>query len=215
MLIGITGSICSGKSRVAAYWSRCFQLELIDLDAICKELLEPGQPGWLALRKHYGHRFFTSEGLLDRQQLRTSLFSDQLLRDEIDSILHPLARSRMQHRYRMAKKRSAKKTVVLVEIPLLFEAGWEREVDRIVVVYATGQTRCKRIVNRDQVTRNDAEQAMSIQWPLRHKIMAADHVIDNSTSWFNTCLQVVHFGRLYLEPPDRGRLRDHNGFNLV
>ncbi len=200
MLIGITGGICSGKTRVAAYWARCFTLELIDLDAICRKLLTREQPGWLALKKHYGNRFFTSAGHLDRPCFRTALFSDQALRKEINSILHPLAVAHMQDQYRRAKK-----SVVLAEIPLLFEAGWEHEVDRIVVVYAAGKTRCQRIVNRDQVTRNEAEQAMSIQWPLRRKIEAANHVIDNTTSWFNTCLQVMHLGRLYLAKPDKDR----------
>ena len=193
MLIGITGGICSGKSRVAAYWARCFQLELIDLDAICRELLAPGHPGWQALEEHHGHRFFTPEGLLDRQRFREELFSDQMLRNEIDAMLHPLARAQMHRQYRRAGKYP-----VLAEIPLLFEAGWEQEVDRIVVVYATGEIRCNRLVRRDKVSCRDAEQALSIQWPLRRKLLAADHGIDNSTSWFNTCLQVMHLGRLYL-----------------
>ena len=205
MLIGITGGICSGKSRVAAYWARCFQLELLDLDAICRELLTRKQPGWLALKKHYGQRFFTAGGLIDRPGFRAALFSDQVLRDEINSILHPLAGAHMKNQYHRVKNNRAKKSVVLVEVPLLFEAGWEQEVDRIVVVYATGKTRCKRIVSRDQVNRKEAEQAMSIQWPLRHKIMAADHVIDNSTSWFNTCLQIMHFGRLYSGTPNKDK----------
>ena len=194
MLIGITGGICSGKSRVAAYWARCFQLELIDLDAICKELLKPGQPGWQALKQLHGDRFFTTKGLLDRQRFRTELFSDQRLRKEIDAMLHPLARAQMHRQYQRAEKYP-----VLVEIPLLFEAGWQQEVDRIVVVYAAEEIRCNRIVHRDRVSRRDAEQAMSIQWSLRRKLMAADHGIDNSSSWFNTCLQVMHLGRLYLQ----------------
>ncbi|HHL32815.1 MAG TPA: dephospho-CoA kinase [Desulfobulbaceae bacterium] len=201
MLIGITGGICSGKSRVAAYWSRCFQLELIDLDAICRELLARDQPGWMALKKSYGHRFFTSDGHLDRSGFRTALFSDKALRDEVNSILHPLAGAHMQNLYHRAKK-----SVVLVEVPLLFEAGWEQQFDRIVVVYATGKIRCKRIVTRDRVNRNEAEQAISIQWPLRRKIEAADHVIDNTASWFNTCLRIMHLGRLYPGVPDKDRI---------
>ncbi len=198
-MIGITGGICSGKSRVAAYWARCFELKLIDLDVICRELLGREQPGWLAIKKHYGDRFFTSEDLIDRPNFRTALFSDQTLRDDINSILHPLAGANMQKQYYRAKR-----SVVLVEIPLLFEAGWEQDVDRIVVVYATGEIRRKRIVSRDQVNINAAEQAMSIQWPLRRKVLAADHIIDNSTSWFNTCLQIMHLGQFYSPNASQG-----------
>ncbi len=196
MLIGITGGICSGKSRVAAYWSRTFQIPCIDLDSICREILCKGQPGWLALEKRYGNRFFKEDGQLDRKGFRATLFNDQTLRREVDSLLHPLAGSRMRTQYLPLKQQ-----VVLVEVPLLFEAGWQDEVDRIVVVYATRQTRHARIIMRDQVSSGEAEQTLSIQWPLRQKIMAADHVVDNSGSWINTCLQIINLGRLYSPLP--------------
>ncbi len=192
MLIGITGGICSGKSRVAAYWSRVFQVPCIDLDAICRHLLAIRQPGWQALQKRYGNEYFASDGQLDRKRFRAAIFADQALREEIDSILHPLASVDMRAQYSRMDE-----PVVLAEIPLLFEADWGHDVDRIVVVYAGRQLRRSRIVLRDQVNGDEADQAISIQWPLMRKILAADHVIDNSGAWPNTCLQIIHLGNFY------------------
>lgn len=183
---------------MAAYWSRTFQVACIDLDSICREILGKGQPGWLVLEKEYGKRFFKEDGQLDRKSFRTTLFNDQALRREVDSLLHPLAGSRMRTQYLPLKQQ-----VVLVEVPLLFEAGWQYDVDRIVVVYAARQTRHARIIIRDQVSSGEAEQTFSIQWPLRKKVMAADHVVDNSGSWISTCLQIIHLGRLYSPLPHR------------
>jgi dephospho-CoA kinase len=193
MIIGITGGIGSGKSRVANYWSRVFDLSLIDLDKICRGLLTRGQPGWLALKKQFGSRFFQLDDHLDRSAFRQALFCEESLRDKVNDLLHPLAKSCMKKEF----QRNAD-TVVLVEIPLLFEAGWQQEVDKIVVVFADREARCARLMVRDGVTREEACQAMRIQLLLEEKIMAADNVVDNSGFWGDTCLQILHLGRLYI-----------------
>jgi dephospho-CoA kinase len=88
-------------------------------------------------------------------------------------------------------------SVILVEIPLLFEAGWQQEVDKIIVVFADQKKRCARLMVRDGLTENEAYQAMRVQWFLEEKIMVADNVVDNSGFWGDTCLQILHLGRVY------------------
>ncbi|HHD62857.1 MAG TPA: dephospho-CoA kinase [Desulfobulbaceae bacterium] len=193
MIIGITGGIGSGKSRVANYWSRVFDLSLINLDTICRQLLTKGQPGWLALKKQFGSRFFQLGNHLDRPAFRQALFCEESLRNTVDNLLHPLAKSCMKKELQRYAD-----TVVLVEIPLLFEAGWQQEVDKIVVVFADRETRCARLMVRDGVTRKEAYQALRIQLFFEEKIMAADNVVDNSGFWSDTCLQILHLGRLYI-----------------
>ena len=190
--IGITGGIGSGKSRVAAYWAARFGLSLINLDLLCRELLDQGQPGWQALAERFGDIFFLSDGSLDRAALRKALFSRPTLRREVDRLLHPLARRRMHTQVGQAGGE-----VVLVEIPLLFEAGWERDVDRIVLVFAHDRARIRRLVDRDAINGQDAARALASQWDLAKKIFAADHVIDNQGMWQDTCLQILHLARLY------------------
>lgn len=192
MIIGITGGIGSGKTRVAQFWSHYFNLPLLDLDDICKTLMEKGHPGWQVLRQRFGSRYFTQNGDLDRPAFRKALFNNQLLRKQVDSLLHPLARSSMQ-----GSLRQMDGSVFLVEIPLLFEAGWESEVDRVVVVYADLISRRWRIVTRDNVSEVESDLAIRSQTPLEQKVMTADHVIENSGPWAESCLQIIHLGRIY------------------
>jgi len=190
--IGITGGIGSGKSRVAAYWADKFDLSLINLDLLCQDLLQQNQPGWQALQQRFGDSFFHSDGSLDRPGLRNALFSRPDLRSEVDSLLHPLARQCMHDQIDQATGE-----VVLIEIPLLFEAGWQHDVDRIVLVYADEETRVRRLVNRDEIREAEAVRALSAQWDLSEKIFSAHHVVDNSGAWISTCLQILHLARLY------------------
>ena len=190
--IGITGGIGSGKSRVASYWAARFDLPLINLDHLCRDLLDQGQPGWQALAERFGDIFFHADGSLNRPALRKALFGRPTLRREVDSLLHPLARERMHDQVGQEDDE-----VVLVEIPLLFEAGWERDVDRIVLVFAHNTARITRLVDRDAISEQDASRALAAQWDLAEKIFAADHVIDNRGVWQDTCLQIRHLARLY------------------
>jgi len=190
--IGITGGIGSGKSSVAGYWAAQFNLPLINLDQICRELLVRDNPGWLALKEELPENFFHGNGDLDRKRLRRALFADSQLRARVDNLLHPLARSHMHGAVTRADA-----GVVLLEIPLLFEAGWEDDVDRVVLVYAHESARIHRVARRDSVPHHEAKQALAVQASLAQKIYAADHVIDNCDAWPDTCLQVRHLGRLY------------------
>ncbi len=193
MIVGITGGIGSGKSRVAGFWASFFDHPLLDLDILCRQLLDKEQPGWLALHKRFGHRFLDRNGCLDRGAFRSAIFADDSLRNEVNLLLHPLARSCMRKQCRQFENGT-----VLLEIPLLFEAGWQSDVDRIVVVYADTLTRSNRIMARDGVSAQECRCALDAQDSLEEKAMAADHVLDNSGPWVETWLQIMHLGRLYV-----------------
>jgi dephospho-CoA kinase len=89
--------------------------------------------------------------------------------------------------------------LVLVEIPLLFEAGWHKDVDAVLVVYARKAVRCLRIMRRDGVSRREASKAMVAQMDLREKADQADFLIDNSRAWTVTRSEVVSLGNLLSE----------------
>jgi len=184
--MGITGGIGSGKTRVCMYLADLCGLPVIDLDRICRQLLRFGQPGWQALKQELGKQFFYPSGGLDRNKFRQAVFADEQLRTIVDSIMHPLARDEM------ARQIAAIRGRVLIEIPLLFEAGWHGDIERIIVVYADITVRCRRVVQRDHVSLEQAQQAVSVQHCLLAKALQAHHVIDNSGSWGESCLQLRH-----------------------
>jgi len=190
-LIGITGGIGSGKSRVSRFWSSFANLPLINIDSVCAHLLDKGNAGWLAIQKEIDESFFLRDGQLDRKKLRIAIFSDAELRLHLNTLIHPLAFEKMFEAIRKYEK-----DTVLVDVPLLFEAGWEDHFDYRVVVFADSLLCCRRIVERDSVDSDEAARTISSQFSLPDKIMRADHVINNSGSWFSTILEIIHLARL-------------------
>ncbi|ADW18616.1 dephospho-CoA kinase [Desulfobulbus propionicus DSM 2032] len=188
-LLGITGGIGSGKSCVSRLLASYCLAPLIDVDQCCRHLLDIDQPGWLALRAAFGNAFLRPSGELDRVALRERLFSEPQFRQQVDGLLHPLARAAM-HRA-VASHRHA---LILVEVPLLYEAGWDNEMQAVLVVYARRGVQCCRIMQRDGVSRHKAAQAVAAQMDLREKAKRADYCIDNSGAWTRTRLQVIALG---------------------
>ncbi len=188
-LLGVTGGIASGKSSVSRLLSSYCQVPLVDVDQCCRHLLEINQSGWLALRAALGDSFFLQSGELDRSALRERIFADASIRWKVDTLLHPLARDAMRREVAVCTA-----PWVLVEIPLLYEAGWQSDVDAVLVVYARRGAQCCRIMRRDGGTRKMAIQAITAQMNLGDKVKQADYVIDNSVRWSSAREQVIALG---------------------
>jgi dephospho-CoA kinase len=191
VLIAITGGMGSGKSTVSRFWAAYMHLPRIDIDEVCRQLLVREMPGWHALRSLLPAAFFTARGELDRGRLRVALFADAVLRRQVNGLVHPLARERMLE---MAGQMAG--ATVLVDVPLLYEAGWQDQFDHNVVVYAEQAVCCRRLVTRDRITPEEALRSMAVQMALADKALLAGHVIDNSGCWLFARLQVAHLGRL-------------------
>jgi dephospho-CoA kinase len=191
-VIGITGGIGSGKSRVCSFLAEKYGFPLINLDSVCRDILQPQKAGWQALRDFLPDKYFRENGEIDRRHFRRQLFADSALRSRVDAVLHPLARRETEQRIAgvIAGPDADFDGPILVEIPLLFEAGWQGSVDLILVVYADISIRLQRIMQRDRVSEEQAKKAVAAQQCLREKAAAADYVIDNSGPWERTCSQI-------------------------
>ena len=194
-VVAITGGMGSGKSSVAAYLCEIGVARGLNADTICRRLLEPGASGWLAVGKAFGKRFFLADQSIDRSLLRKVLFEDQEFRCELNGLLHPLVRNEIISCIEKETGLFAQARFV-VEVPLLYEAQWEHDFSSVVVAYADEKTCLRRIMLRDRISEVEAEKAMGAQMPLQHKALLADHVIDNSGSWSDTCLQILHLQNL-------------------
>ncbi len=190
-LIGITGGIGSGKSMASCFLASFMRLPLIDIDKQCARLLEKGNAGWLEIRNEFGNAFFNHDNQLERKKLRTAIFSDPELRLQINNILHPLAFNKMVEDIKQCPGK-----VVLVDVPLLFEAGWEDYFDHRVVVYADDVQCCQRIVRRDGIDPDEARRTILSQIPLVDKVLRADHVINNSGCRISSLMEIIHLARL-------------------
>ena len=200
-VVAITGGMGSGKSSVAAYLCEIVGAKGLSADAVCRQLLEPGAFGWLSVRKAYGERFFLADQHIDRSLLRKVLFEDHEFRRELNTLLHPLVRNEIadcieKERAHLSEAESDAQARFVVEVPLLYEAHWEHDFSQVVVVYAEAEACRRRIMLRDLTSEAEAEKAITAQMSLPHKALLADHVIDNSGAWSDTCLQIVHLRNL-------------------
>jgi dephospho-CoA kinase len=194
--IALTGAMGSGKSLVAELF-REQGARTIDADQVSRRLLMPAAAGWCALRAEFGDRFFTADLTVDRQKLRAAIFSDEALRKKINAILHPLIRQAIADLCgeKVGLKADSADSAVrppitVVEVPLLFEVGWQNDFDLVIAVTADDGLCLDRIASRDDVGRAAAQAAFASQMSPAEKAVRADYVIDNSGSIDATARQV-------------------------
>ncbi len=193
-IVGLTGGSGSGKSAVASVWGERNNIEVIDADTVCRQLLDPEQEGWCILKDILNDEYFLQDKAINRPRLRKAIFGDDALRAQIDGAIHPLVRKVIAANIKDLAEKGL--NGFLVEVPLLFEAGWEEDFDEIVVVFAEREKCIQRLMERDKTTSNEAEAMIRSQLPLEDKIFRADHVIDNSGLWPDTCTQLIHLENL-------------------
>src|SRR5260370_4858342 len=174
MVIGLTGGIGSGKSRIAAAFARHGAV-IIDTDAIAREVVEPPSAVLDAIRYEFGSGVMTPQGRLDREALARIVFADPRQRDLLNQLTHPAIRERALERMR-AQPPDA--TVVVV-VPLLFESGFDRFCDTVVAVVADPEVRRERVAERDKATPASVDARMSPQLADDDYLRRAQHVIRN------------------------------------
>jgi dephospho-CoA kinase len=190
--IALTGGAGSGKSTVA----RMFQelgATVLDADAAAREAVQPGTSAWEKLRQAFGPEFFQADGSLDRPKMARLAFSDAKARETLNAILHPEI-SRLI-RERLEGLAAAGEHVVIVEVPLLFEAGLENAYDRIIVVYIDPAEQTRRLANRDGRSDQEIQGILAAQWPLTKKCQLAHYVVDNRGALEDTKKQVKNIWR--------------------
>ena len=192
MILGLTGTIGSGKSTVGKMLSALMSADILDTDQMCRQLLLPEQPGWLEMRKSWSARFFTESGHIDRVLLREAIFVDEKIRANLEEILHPLILKSLQSAIETV---NASRGILLVEVPLLFEKGWQDNFEHTVSVYVDHALCEKRVLQRDNVSLAQVRKILSSQKSPEEKAERADSVIDNSQTLSQTFVQVSQLYR--------------------
>ena len=186
MLIGITGSIGSGKSLVARLLADRLSVPVHNSDEICRRLLNRGEAGYRKLVETWGDRYLIGSGEVDRVVLRSAVFNDRTVRELLEDILHPLVRKELLE----VKTKGGLTKAQIAEVPLLFECGWQEDFDYIVCVTADHDLALQRVVDRDSVRPAEVEKITAVQLDPTTKIELSDYHIDNSGSMEDTENQV-------------------------
>jgi len=186
MIIGLTGTIGSGKSFIAAVLDE-FGAYVIDTDVIARAVVEPQTDGWRTIVERWGKDILAPDGTVDRKKLGEIVFASKAERGALNAILHPLIMQKMLEEMRNAP---AGAHVVLI-VPLLFEGGVQHLVDSVWVVTAPEEILVKRLMERDSITEEQALARIGAQMPQAEKIRMADVVIDNGGTLEQTREHVI------------------------
>lgn len=177
-IIGLTGGIACGKSTVSTEL-RARGAAIIDADALAHELSQPHQLLFNAYVQRFGREIVTENGTLDRAAIARRVFADPAVRAEVDAIAHPLIRMAAEERLRAA--RDENKRAAVLDVPLLFEAGWDALADETWVVALPREEQLARLLARDtSMDEGEARARIAAQMPLAEKCARADVIIDNS-----------------------------------
>lgn len=172
--IGLTGGIASGKSSVGRLLA-ARGLPLLDADVYAREMLAPGSLGAQAVLERYGAEVRAPGGEIDRAALGRIVFGDGAERRWLEDLVHPLVRKRFEAELR---ELAAEPLVVLV-VPLLFEARLEALCSEVWLVDCDETQQLQRLVARDGLSEADARARLAAQWPLSRKRQLADVVLNN------------------------------------
>jgi dephospho-CoA kinase len=178
LLVGLTGSIATGKSTVSAMFRR-LGCEIIDADLLAREVVAPGEPALARIIEEFGDGVLQPDGTLDRRKLGAVVFGDAARRKRLEEITHPAIRDRFLQRLAELQARGFD-GIVLWDAPVMIESGGYKAMDKLVVVATDEVTQAARLRARDAIDAAEAERKIGSQMPVAEKAKLADYVIDNS-----------------------------------
>jgi len=186
--IALTGGIATGKTTVANKL-RDLGAIILDADEYARRAVEPGTASFADLQQLIGSEYFNPDGTLRRRDLRRRIIREPTLRQKINAVLHPYIMKAMQAEWEKLKKLYPR-TVIVFDIPLLFEGGFEKDFDIVILVYSTPEAQVQRLIDRDKVPRSEAEHTLDMQFPIDSKKASSDYIIENCGELEQTMRQV-------------------------
>ncbi|MBI5236258.1 MAG: dephospho-CoA kinase [Deltaproteobacteria bacterium] len=178
MLIGLTGTVCSGKSLVSKELAR-LGCRVIDADLLAKEVCAVGTSAYDEIAAAFGSGILMDDKAIDREALGKMVFSDPAKLKTLGHITHPRIRQRIRERIGEIQ-RADKNAIIVVDAALLIENGLYKEMQKVVVVCADEKTVIKRLVRRNGLNEKEAMLRIRSQLSLEEKKRLADYVVDNN-----------------------------------
>jgi dephospho-CoA kinase len=210
--IAVTGSAGSGKTAVCDRL-KALGLPVIHTDTLAREVAAPGTHGLFEIVQRFGPKVLQADGSLNRAALRRTITRDEAARRSLENIIHPKIIERMEAEMNRAVRDG--RALFFVEVPLLFEAGWNDYFDVIVMVSADDEKRIERLMARDNVSRQDARALLRIQKPDHEKIQHSDFIIKNNGSGEHLIAAIDRFlKKFYQKYPKTMKALDSQIFML-
>ncbi|HHW6526709.1 TPA: dephospho-CoA kinase [Staphylococcus aureus] len=174
-VIGLTGGIASGKSTVSELLS-VFGFKVVDADKAAREAVKKGSKGLAQVREVFGDEAIDENGEMNRRYMGDLVFNHPEKRLELNAIIHPIVRDIMEEEKQEYLKQGYN---VIMDISLLFENELENTVDEVWVVYTSESIQMDRLMQRNNLSLEDAKARVYSQISIDKKSRMANHVIDN------------------------------------
>lgn len=193
LVVGLTGGIGCGKSLVSDLFHELFAIPIIDADIIARELAQTDSV-IKRIAQNIGVEFIDNNGYLLREKLRQAIFSDPVIRNTLESILHPLVYDEITKKLNNLDARYC-----LIVIPLLLETKRTDIIDRILVVDCAVEEQIARVVQRDQCSESQVKSIIATQINRDSRLSLADDVIKNSSDIESIKELVASLHKKYIE----------------
>lgn len=178
-IIGLTGGIASGKSTASSIL-KSFGAIIIDADILAREVVKKGQPALERIVNTFGTKILNKQEELNRRVLGEIVFNNEEKLKKLNQIVHPAINSLAISLFE--KERIDGKGKIVYDCPLLIEEKLLHLVDKVWLIYIDEEAQLKRLMERDNFTKEQAMKRINNQMPLKEKIKYADVLIDNSGS---------------------------------
>ena len=186
MIIGITGSIGTGKSTVSNYLiSKGYSV--VDADKISKGAYNVGSNGYKAILEVFGEEILNSNGEVDRKKIKKIVFDNSNMLQRLNMAIHPIIINEIEKEIEILLE---SQNVVFLDAPLLIETELHKKVDKIIVVACDKNEQINRIIKRDKITADMAISIINSQMSIDEKLKFADYVVYNNSTIENLYSQV-------------------------
>lgn len=179
MIIGLTGGIATGKSTVSNI-IKSQGIPVVDADIISREVVMPDKEAYRKIVASFGEQILNDDKTINRAGLGEIIFNDSEKRTMLNEIVHPAVRNEMRRQADLYQRSG--ESLVVMDIPLLFESNLTHMVDRTWLVYAAPELQLQRLINRDHFSEKQALSRIHSQMPITEKKELADVVIMNNGS---------------------------------
>lgn len=177
IVIGVTGGVGTGKSTVSTMFKE-LGAKVIDADVLAREEIEPRRLAWRRIVETFGSKVLNEDETINRRALAAIVFDDPAARKQLEAIVHPQVLRRLKQQLHPIQ-RERRLSAVVLDIPLLIEAGYMDLVDRVVVVTAPEKAQRRRLKEKHGWSEEEIERRIAAQMPLSDKVALADHIVNN------------------------------------
>lgn len=177
LVLGLTGGIATGKSTADEFFKKK-NIPIIDSDKIAHNIMNVGKPAWKQVKIIFGQNYLNQDQTVNRKKLGELVFNNSAELKKLNDITHPLIYQEIQEKIKVEKDKGT--PLVIVDAPILFETGGQSYCDKTLVISLPKDLQIKRLMERNNLTRDEALSRIKSQMPLDQKEKLATYVVDNA-----------------------------------